>query len=243
MGHIVEETARSRGHEIVSIIDAANQEDFNSEAFRSADVAIEFSTPSAAAGNVRKAFAAGVKVVSGTTAWFQQNSGEMKDLCSKGATLFWSSNFSIGVYLFSALNRTLARIMDKFPDYSVAVDEVHHCHKLDAPSGTAVSLAETIISQLNRKENWKNEPAPLGEIESVKPACDGSTLSVFSYRHDEVPGTHIVRYECDADRISIRHEAKNRTGFALGAVIAAEFTSTRSGLLGMDDLFEKLIKG
>ena len=184
MGHIVEETAKRRGHEIVCIIDAGNQEDFESEAFRSADVAIDFSTPSSAADNVRKAFAAGVKVVSGTTGWFPQHSDEMKDLCSKGATLFWSSNFSIGVYLFSVLNRTLARMMDGFPDYGVALDEVHHCHKLDAPSGTAVTLADVIVSELKRKERWKNELAPSGEVETLKPGCGDDTLSVFSNRHD-----------------------------------------------------------
>lgn len=242
MGHIIEETARRRGHETVCIIDAGNGHDFDGEAFRSADVAMEFSTPQAAADNVKRAISAGVKVVSGTTAWFPQHRAEMEKLCSQGATLFWSSNFSIGVYLFSALNRTLARMMDSFPLYGVAVDEVHHCHKLDSPSGTAVSLAEAILSELKRKDRWENELAPVGEVESFKPASDGNTLSIFSYRRDEVPGTHTVRYESDADRIIITHEAANRSGFALGAIIAAEFTAGRTGLLGMDDLFENLLK-
>lgn len=241
MGHIIESTAIARGHSIVCRIDADNQQDFDSEAFRSADIAIEFSRPDAAYDNVRKAFAAGVKVVSGTTAWFGQHREEMESLCEQGATLFWSSNFSIGVYLFSAASRYLARLMDGFPGYSVAVDEIHHCHKLDSPSGTAVSIAEGIIDKLQRKDSWTNELAPLGEIESIKTPSDGTSLDIFSYRHDEVPGTHRVRYESGADRISIVHEAKSREGFALGAVIAAEFAATRSGLLGMDDLFKDIL--
>ena len=240
MGHIIENTATARGHEIVCRIDTANQEDFGSEAFRSADVAIEFSTPATAADNVLKAFAAGVKVVSGTTAWFPEHHDEMEKLCAQGATLFWSSNFSIGVYLFSAASRYLARLMDGFPGYSVAIDEIHHCHKLDSPSGTAVSIAEGVISQLQRKDRWTNDLAPIGEVETDKEPTDGNELSIFSWRHDEVPGTHRVRYESGADRISITHEAKSREGFALGAVIAAEYALNHSGLLGMDDLFDDI---
>ncbi|MDO5442461.1 MAG: 4-hydroxy-tetrahydrodipicolinate reductase [Bacteroidia bacterium] len=241
MGHMIEEIARSRGHEIVSIIDVDNIGDFESDAFKSADVAIEFSMPSSAYDNVKKAFAAGVKVVSGTTAWFPQHREEMQDLCAGGNTLFWSSNFSIGVYLFSAVNSYLARLMNNFPGYDVAMDEVHHCHKLDAPSGTAITLAEGILSQLGRKNGWANELAPLGENESFKQPAPGEDLMIYSYRHDEVPGIHTVRYESDADRIVITHDAKSRKGFALGAVMAAEYAAGHSGLLGMDDLFKNLI--
>ena len=241
MGHMIEEIARSRGHEIVSIIDVDNVSDFDSDAFRSADVAIEFSMPSAAYDNVKKAIAAGVKVVSGTTAWFPQHREEMVELCSKGGTLFWSSNFSIGVYVFSAVNSYLAKLMNNFPGYDVAMDEVHHCHKLDAPSGTAITLAEGILAQLGRKEGWVNELAPLGETESFKTPEQGSDLTIYSYRHDEVPGIHTIRYESDADRIVITHDAKSRRGFALGAVMAAEYAAGHSGLLGMDDLFKDLL--
>ena len=240
MGHMIEEIARSRGHEIVSIIDVDNIEDFDSDAFKSADVAVEFSMPSSAYSNVKKAFAAGVKVVSGTTAWFPQHREEMQELCAKGNTLFWSSNFSVGVYVFSAVNSYLARLMDNFPGYDVAMDEVHHCHKLDAPSGTAITLAEGILSQLGRKNGWVNELAPLGENESFKQPAQGNDLTIYSYRHDEVPGIHTVRYESDADRIVITHDAKSRKGFALGAVMAAEYAAVHSGLLGMDDLFKDL---
>lgn len=241
MGHMIEETAISRGHEIVCAIDVDNMEDFDSEAFRSADVAIEFTTPSSAFSNIRKAFSAGVKVVSGTTGWFQDHREEVKALCNEGHTLFWSSNYSIGVYIFSAVNRYLASIMDKFDAYDVAMDEVHHCHKLDSPSGTAVTLADDILSLISRKEGWTNELAPLGEVESLKAAEPGKALKIFSYRHDEVPGIHTVRYESDADRIVITHEAKSRKGLALGAVLAAEYTAAHSGLLCMDDLFKELI--
>ena len=241
MGHMIEEIAVSRGHEIVCTVDVDNPEAFDSEAFRSADVAIEFSMPSSAYSNVLKAFSAGLKVVSGTTGWFAGHKDEMEALCAGGRTLFWSSNFSIGVYIFSAVNKFLAGIMDKFDSYDVAMDEVHHCHKLDSPSGTAVTLAEGLLSRLSRKDSWTNELAPLGEIESLKAPAPGSALQIFSYRHDEVPGIHTVRYESDADRIVITHEAKSRRGFALGAVLAAEYTAAHEGLLGMDDLFKELI--
>ena len=241
MGHMIEEIAVSRGHEIVCTVDVDNPEAFDSEAFRSADVAIEFSMPSSAYANVLKAFDAGLKVVSGTTGWFAAHKDEMEALCAGGKTLFWSSNFSIGVYIFSAVNKYLAGIMDKFDSYDVAMDEVHHCHKLDSPSGTAVTLAEGLLSRLSRKDSWANELAPLGEVESLKAPAPGSALQIFSYRHDEVPGIHSIRYESEADRIVITHEAKSRRGFALGAVLAAEFAAVHEGLLGMDDLFKELI--
>lgn len=241
MGHMIEDIARSRGHEIVCTIDVDNIDDFSSDAFRSADVAIEFTTPSSAYSNVTKAMSAGVKVVSGTTAWFPQHRSEMEKLCAEGGTLFWSSNFSVGVYIFSALNSYLASIMEKFEGYDVAMDEVHHCHKLDSPSGTAITLAESILSRLSRKDSWSNELAPLGEKESLKTPEPGHDMKIFSYRHDEVPGIHTVRYESEADRIVITHDAKSRKGFALGAVMAAEYASCHSGLLGMDDLFKALI--
>ena len=242
MGHIIEEIALSRGHEVVCTIDVGNPQDFDSPSFKTADVAIEFTMPSSAYDNVRKAFAAGVPVVSGTTAWFPQHRSEIEALCANGAhTLFWSSNFSIGVYIFSAVNRYLASIMDKFDGYDVAMDEVHHCHKLDAPSGTAITLAEDLLSSLKRKSSWECELAPMGEVESFKTPAEGEELKIFSYRHDEVPGIHTVRYESDADRIVITHDAKSRRGFALGAVMAAEYAATHSGLLTMDDLFKAII--
>lgn len=237
MGHVIEEIALSRGHEVVCIIDVDNVGDFDSEAFRSADVAIEFTAPSVAYANVKRAFAAGVKVVSGTTGWFAEHEDEMRSACNEGATLFWSSNYSIGVAVFAAVNRYLAGIMNGFDGYDVCMDEVHHCHKLDAPSGTAITLADDIVARLDRKTSWTNTLAPLGEVESCKEPEKDDALHIYSYRHDEVPGIHSVRYSSPADSIVITHDAKNRRGFALGAVLAAEFTAQHEGLLGMKDLF------
>ena len=151
MGRMIEETARQRGHEIVSIIDVDNQQDFDSDAFRSADVAIEFTTPKSAYDNYLKAWAQGVKVVSGSTGWMAEHGDEVKKACAEGKTLFWASNFSIGVAIFSAVNRYLAKIMNNFPQYDVTMEETHHIHKLDHPSGTAVTLAEEIIKNIDRK--------------------------------------------------------------------------------------------
>ena len=154
MGHMIEEIARDRGHEIVSIIDVNNTNDFDSPEFASADVAIEFTNPTAAYDNYKRAFAHNVKVVSGSTGWMQDHKADVERLCNEeGQTLFWASNFSIGVAIFSAVNRYLAKIMNKFPQYDVQMEEVHHVHKLDAPSGTAITLAEEIIDNLDRKDN------------------------------------------------------------------------------------------
>jgi len=237
MGHVIEQIALSRGHKIVCTVDIDNPEAFDSKEFASADVAIEFTAPSVAYNNVKKAFAAGVKVVSGTTGWYAEHEQEMKDLCSNGSTLFWSSNFSVGVAIFSAVNRYLASIMNQFDGYNVSMSETHHCHKLDAPSGTAITLAESILGQLERKDGWKSEVAPFGEVEHVTEQISDNQLHITSYRHDEVPGIHTIRYESDADSITITHDAKSRNGFALGAVLAAEYTAEHSGLLKMNDLF------
>lgn len=215
MGREIERIALSRGHEIVCRIDVDNLCDFESLAFKSADVAIEFTAPTAAYDNILRAFGAGVKVVSGTTGWFKQHEEEMKARCAEGSTLFWSSNYSIGVTIFSAVNRYLASIMNGFEGYDVSMKEVHHIHKLDAPSGTAITLAEAIESEIDRIDK----------------------VPIESVREGEVPGIHSIRYESDADTITITHDAKNRSGLALGAVMAAEYTAQHSGLLGMKDLF------
>lgn len=240
MGKMIEQIALSRGHSIVSIIDIDNQEDFNSEAFKSAAVAIEFTAPKVAYGNYMKAFAAGVKVVSGSTGWLDEHLDEMKELCTNGGkTLFWSSNFSLGVAIFSAVNSYLARIMNRFPEYDVAMEETHHIHKLDAPSGTAITLAEGILQQLDRKEKWVEGTlqAPDGSISGTT-ACASEELPISSVRRDEVPGIHSITYDSEADSITITHDAHSRKGFALGAVLAAEYTATHEGFLGMNDLFK-----
>lgn len=216
MGREIERIALSRGHEIVCRIDVDSLGEFGSSAFRSADVAIEFTAPSVAYENVLRAFSAGVKVVSGTTGWFKDHEEEMSRRCADGNTLFWSSNYSIGVTIFSAVNRYLASIMNGFEGYDVSMKEVHHIHKLDAPSGTALTLAEAIESEIDRVDK----------------------VPIESVREGEVPGIHSIRYESDADIITITHDAKNRSGFALGAVMAAEYTAQHSGLLGMKDLFK-----
>lgn len=239
MGHEIEKIALRRGHEVTCRIDADNQEDFDSEDFRTADVAIEFTCPSAAYGNCLKALQAGVKTVSGSTGWFADHREEMEALCrNQGATLFWSSNFSLGVAIFSAVNNYLATIMNQFPDYDVQLSETHHVHKLDAPSGTAITLAESILAHLDRKNSWVmgTLTAPDGTITGTT-ACQPDQLPVSSIREGEVPGIHTIRYESEADSIIITHDAKNRSGFALGAVLAAEFTAQHQGLLGMNDLF------
>ncbi len=239
MGHMIEEIARSRGHEIVSIIDVDNPEEFDSAAFKSADVAIEFTTPSAAYGNFVKAFAAGVKVVSGSTGWKKEHEADVLRLVEAGNTLFWASNFSVGVAIFSAVNKYLARIMNRFPEYDVTIEETHHVHKLDAPSGTAITLAEQICAALDRKKDWAK-----GQVTLPDGTVTGTTqhpagfLRIDAVRRDEVPGIHAVTYDSTEDAITITHDAHSRRGFALGAVLAAEFTATHTGLLSTDDLFK-----
>jgi 4-hydroxy-tetrahydrodipicolinate reductase len=239
MGKEIERIAVERGHEIVSIIDIDNSGDIESEAFATADVAIEFTAPGVAYENCKRAMAAGVKVVSGSTGWMQQHGEEMKALCeNEGKTLFWSSNFSLGVAIFSAVNSYLAKIMNSYPGYSVEMTETHHIHKLDAPSGTAITLAEGIIAQLDRKSSWTmgDLTNPDGSVTEA-PAEAAEQLRINAIRRDEVPGIHSIRYDSVADSITITHDAKNRSGFALGAVLAAEFVKDNSGFLGMKDLF------
>ena len=240
MGKTIEKIAMERGHEIVSIIDIDNRDDFNGEAFRSADVAIEFTAPSVAFDNCKRAMEAGVKVVSGSTGWYQQHEAEMRQMCElDGKTLFWSSNFSLGVAVFSAVNRYLAKIMNRFANYSVQMEETHHIHKLDAPSGTAITLAEGILAELDRKSSWAmgDLTNPDGSITEAAPVQENE-LKINAIRRDEVPGIHTISYESVADSITITHDAKNRSGFALGAVLAAEFVKDNSGFLGMKDLFK-----
>mgnify|MGYP003460805018 FL=1 len=201
MGHMIESIALERGHEIVCIIDQNNLCDFELEAFASADVAIEFTTPQTAEQNIRRAWAAGVPVVCGTTGW---NVEAIRQEAQE-AGLMWSSNYSIGVNILFALNRQLAKLMVAYPDYTPHMTEVHHIHKLDAPSGTAKTLQEAI----------GEERLPIADVESI--------------REGEVPGIHTVVWDSEVDTISISHSAKSRKGFALGAVIAAEWMLGKTG--------------
>ena len=229
MGRMIENIARQRGHEIVAVIDINNQEDFDSEGFLSADVAIEFTVPSTAVANYERAFQRGIPVVSGTTAW-----GKVEDLRPMiekyDATFFWTSNFSVGVNIFFAVNRYLARIMNHFGQYQPDMLEIHHVHKLDHPSGTAKTLAEGIIDETTRIEKWTEETP------------DANSIFIDHRREGEVPGTHIINWKSPVDTITISHEANSREGFALGAVIAAEYTKGRHGILSMEQLMGDILK-
>ncbi len=216
MGHIIERVANDRGHEVVCIIDKDNVADIHSPAFRTADVAIEFTTPTTAESNVHAAWEENVPVVSGTTGWLEGLNRLRYQLTTPNSQLlFWTSNFSIGVNLFFRLNQRLADLMQPYPQYTPAITEIHHIHKLDAPSGTAVTLAQDIHFA--------------DKIESI--------------REGEVPGTHTITWDSPVDKITITHEAKSREGFALGAVLAAEFLAQqkaagKAGFFDMNDLLK-----
>ncbi len=227
MGKAIEQLATQKQHKIVLKIDDSNIEDFTEENLKKADVAIEFSTPDAAFENIKKCINYGVPVVSGTTAWLDKFH-LIEQICQdKKAAFFYSSNFSIGVNILFKLNKTLSNIMNQFTDYEVVVDETHHIHKLDAPSGTAITIAQDIIKNIDRKTDWIREKQ-----------SDNSQIVIKSHREGEHAGEHIVRYESDIDTIEIRHSAKSRQGLAMGALMAAEFIIGKSGVFGMDDLLQ-----
>ena len=231
MGHIIERIALERGHEIVSKVDVDNQEEFASEAFASADVAIEFTVPSKAVENYRKAWSVGVPVVSGTTGWNAVLPELKEEIAAKGYTLFWASNFSLGVNLFFELNKRLAQMMNRYANYDVAMTEIHHTEKKDAPSGTAITLAEGILENLDRKSEWV--------LVDSQQSTVNSQLGIEALREGKVPGTHIIKYDSEVDSITITHEAKSREGFALGAVVAAEFLVGKpAGFYSMEDLMK-----
>ena len=203
-------------------------------------MAIEFTTPQAAFDNYHKAFARNVKVVSGSTGWLAQHGEEVRRLCQEeGQTLFWACNYTIGVAIFQALNRRLAELMNRFPQYNVHIEETHHVHKQDAPSGTAITLAEEVVAQLDRKTTWVKGEQHLADGSSVpSEQTTDDQLAIDSFRRGEVPGIHSIVYDSEADCISITHDAHSRRGFAEGAVLAAEYAATHNGLLTMDDLFK-----
>ena len=225
MGKEIEKIAVSRGHEVNLIIDINNAEDLTVENLRKSDVAIEFTIPGSAVKNYYTCFEAGIPVVSGTTGWLSKKEEVHKKCAETNGTFFYGSNFSVGVNLFFELNKKLAELMAQRPEYNVEMTEVHHTQKLDAPSGTAISLAEDIIEILPAKKNWVNDK---------KPAED--EMNIHSERRGEVPGIHTIKYDSDVDFIEITHSAKSRKGFALGAVLAAEFCMDHKGILSMKDL-------
>jgi len=225
MGHMIEEIALQRGHQVVLKIDVSNQQDFTKENISKADVAIEFTGPDSAFQNVIKCIEFGVPTVSGSTGW-NNKIDEAKSLCQqKDGSFLHTSNFSIGVNIFFEVNKLLAKLMASHAEYDVTMKEIHHTQKKDAPSGTAVTLAEQILSNLPRKKNWINQSSQNKE-----------QLSIISERIDPAPGTHEVKYSSEVDDIEIIHTAHSRKGFALGAVLAAEFIAHRKGVFSMKDV-------
>ena len=234
MGQIIENIAIDRGHQIVLRIDALNQEDLTSENLQKADVAIDFSTPASVLSNIEACFAASVPVVVGTTGWYEKLAEVENECRTSNSTMIYASNFSVGVNVFFHINKVLANIMNRYSQYEVQVEEIHHTQKLDSPSGTAITIAEGIIDQLERKSVWVNELVGDNTEVIVKP----EQLLIESHRIEEVPGTHTVIYSSEVDEIELKHTAHSRTGFALGAVLAAEWLKDREGFYNITDMFD-----
>ncbi len=227
MGREIENIAQSRGHKVLLKIDVDNLHELTPVNLSRVDVAIDFSTPTSAYPNIMACFDAGIPVVCGTTGWLDRFE-EVKKIClERGRTFLYASNFSLGVNLLFALNRYLAGLMDPLTDYDVTLKEIHHIHKLDTPSGTAITLAKDLISFLGRKDKWE-----------LNRADDASTLRIDAVREDEIPGIHIITYDSEVDTLEITHRAKSRKGFALGALLAAEFVKDRKGIFSMQDVLE-----
>ncbi|MCD7721622.1 MAG: 4-hydroxy-tetrahydrodipicolinate reductase [Prevotellaceae bacterium] len=247
MGRMVEELARESGHEIVSIIDVDNREDMDSPAFRSADVAIEFTTPKSAWLNCRYAIGQGVKVVCGTTGWFnEERRDEAATLCAKsGGTLLCSPNFSIGVAVTRLVSNRLSELMNRLPQYEPLMIETHHAQKRDHPSGTAIQLAEDIVSRVDRMDGWheqldKRSDKGLYLQPLILDIQSGHNLRVLYRRDGDAAGEHLIEWQSDDDRITLIHHAYSRRGFARGALMAAEYAAKHTGLLSMDDVLEDL---
>lgn len=225
MGKEIERIALDRGHEIVLIIDINNPEDLTVENLKKADVVIEFTIPASAIRNYMLCFEAGVPVVSGTTGWLEKRD-EIHQACKAAdGTFFHTTNFSLGVNIFFAVNKRLAQLMANRSEYKVEMKEIHHTQKLDAPSGTAITLAEGILENIPSKKSWVNESTE-----------NADELGIISEREGQVPGTHIINYDSEVDYIEITHCAKSRKGFAFGAVLAAEYSVGKKGILCMNDL-------
>ena len=224
MGKEIEKIALQRNHEIILTIDNDDDWKKNGEKLKEADAAIEFTMPACVVDNIKKCFSANVPIVVGTTGWLNIKD-EIELECKKtNQTLIYGSNFSIGVNLFFEINRRLAQLMDNFDEYDLSIEEIHHTTKLDAPSGTAISLANDILKLIDRKGKWINET-------SSKP----EELQIISKRIENVPGTHIITYDSDVDTIEIKHTVKNRKGLAKGAVLAAEWIVDKKGFFEVKD--------
>ena len=227
MGKEIEKFALTRGHKVILKVDKDNPDQLSSGELERADVALEFTTPDTAESNINACFRAGVPVVCGTTGWMERL-GEVERMCKEmNQTFFYASNFSIGVNILFRLNSWLAGVMNRFPEYEPRLTEVHHIHKKDSPSGTAITLAEGITGNIDRKNNWIN-----------KESGQENLLSVISERKGEVPGTHVITYSSPLDVLEISHRALSRSVFASGAVMAAEFIAGKKGIFKMNDLLD-----
>ncbi len=236
MGKIIEKIAIDRKHEIVLKIDYDNQHDLTAENLQKADAAIEFSTPATVLSNIDHCFNAGVPIVIGTTGWYNELP-QIKQRCEEGNnSLIYASNFSVGVNVFFHVNKVLAKLMNNYPYYEVQVEEIHHSQKMDSPSGTAITIAEGIIENLDAKKEWVNVLTSDGD-ETADDNIKNSQLLIESFRIDSVPGTHTVIYDSEVDTIEFKHTAHNRNGFALGAVLAAEWISNKKGFYSVQDMF------
>ncbi len=227
MGKEIEQIALSRGHSVVLKIDIDNQHDLTVKNLSAADVAIEFTTPATAVENYRICFKAGIPVVSGTTGWLDHKPTIEKECLAQNGCFFYASNFSLGMNLFFELNKILARMMKPFPQYDISMTEIHHTQKLDAPSGTAITLAEGILAENGSKKSWTIEQPKSKE-----------ELHILPVRKDPYPGLHSVKYDSEVDYLEITHNAYSRKGLALGAVLAAEFCFDKKGIFTMTDLLK-----
>jgi len=227
MGKTIEQLALEKGYEIVLKVDKQNANTWTNEQLKLADVAIEFTQPESAIENITRCFESGIPVISGTTGWVERME-EVKNSCQKlDGGFFYASNFSVGVNLFFKLNKILAQMMEAYDTYDISLEEIHHTQKLDAPSGTAITLADGLLEKISRKNKW------------VKEAADqANELPIFSKRIEKVPGTHSINYDSPIDSIEIKHTAHSRLGFAKGALLAAEWMKNRKGVYGMEDLLK-----
>lgn len=232
MGKMIEKIAIDRHHEIVLKIDKDNQHELTVENLKKADAAIEFSTPDTVLNNIATCFEANVPVVVGTTGWYGQLQQVKNDCDAGNKALIYGSNFSVGVNVFFHVNKVLAKLMSNYPYYDVQVEEIHHVQKLDSPSGTAMTIAEGIIENNAAKTEWVNT---LGE--AVNSQLKPNQLLIESLRIDSVPGTHTVIYDSEVDTIEFKHTAHNRSGFAVGAVLAAEWIQGKKGFYAVKDMF------
>lgn len=234
MGQLIERFAMKRGHEVVLIVDEQNRSSIQADDLEDADIAIDFSTPNAALENISLCFEADLPLVVGTTGWYEHLE-EVKETCLEAnQSLLYGSNFSIGVNIFFHINKMLAKAIEPYKQYDVQVEEIHHIHKLDAPSGTAITIAEGILEHIPAKQSWVNSVEGSGEEVIPKP----NELLIESLRIEEVPGTHTVLYSSEVDQIEFKHTAHSREGFALGAVIAAEWLLGKKGFFQVTEMFD-----